>query len=129
MSKRTRVTCESCGSFLHETKDCNEKVLGFKERNGYRGKHFTGREKEAFWQVKEKDVVPVVSVEEYNKEIEKLRKHLDAVVAFRDKKFVEVEWLKKEIERITDKFEKDKYNCYGYEQGFDKLIETVEEKE
>ena len=36
-----------------------EKVLGFKEKDGYRGKHFTGREREAFWQVKEKDIVPV----------------------------------------------------------------------
>jgi len=43
--------------------DKMDKVLGFKEKDGYRGKHFTGKEREAFWQIKEKDIVPVVTVE------------------------------------------------------------------
>ena len=35
MAKRTRVNCEKCNSFLHETKDCDaEKVLGFKKPSG-----------------------------------------------------------------------------------------------
>ena len=37
----------------------SEKVLGFKEKDGYRNSHFTGRMSEHFWKIKESDCVPV----------------------------------------------------------------------
>ena len=83
-----------------------EKVLGFLEkdvklrqigREGLAWKHYA---------VDINNLVPVVSVEEYNREIEKLRKHLDSVIAFRDKKFISVEWLEKEILKHS--------NCKNY---------------
>lgn len=53
-----------------KVRKCSESVLGFYKKDGYSGKHFTGREREAFWQVKEKDIVPVVSKKEHEKALE-----------------------------------------------------------
>lgn len=40
MSERTRVTCETCGSFLHETRDCKDERLldNWKQNNMEEGK-------------------------------------------------------------------------------------------
>lgn len=41
----------------------SEKVCGFKEKDGYRGSRFTGRTREYFWQIKENDCIPVITIE------------------------------------------------------------------
>ena len=55
-----------------------EKVLGFLTNDWYKEQYFTGRKKEAFWQIKKKDLVPV----------------------FLQTESVRVEWLEKEMKRL-----------------------------
>ena len=45
----------------------SKKILGFEEKDGYRGKHFTGRESEVFWQIRESDIISAISSEKLKK--------------------------------------------------------------
>ena len=70
----------------------NKKVLGFKgedifvfEKNGKKHILVERIGDEIIQGNLAFELVPVVSVEEHNKEIEKLRKHLDAVIAMYEK--------------------------------------------
>jgi len=88
------------------------KVLGFDSEGMKKGKKYITFRTER--------LVPVVSVEEHNNEIEKLRKHLDSVIAFRNKKFVSVEERDSQIRKACiDGF------AQGDKAGREKLFEWL----
>jgi len=75
---------------------------------------------EEFGRRKQK-LVPVVSLQEHNEKIEKLRKHLDAVIAFREKKFVPLQAIKEWVEK----------NKFGYNPprvNVKELIKFIEDR-
>ena len=80
----------------------SEKFLGFLEKNASEKTYFKGLSLEWTNYIIDKDkLVSVVSVADHNKEVGALRKHMDAIISFRDKKFVSVEWLESLIKKNT----------------------------
>jgi len=73
-----------------------EKVLGFKEKDVLHGYPM---EDGGEIVIKLNKLEPVISLQEHNEEIEKLRKHLDAVITFREKKFVSLQAIKEWVEK------------------------------
>jgi len=50
----------------------NKRCLGFYEEDGYRGKHFTGRTSEPFWEIKEDKLFPAIPASEVEKIIKEM---------------------------------------------------------
>lgn len=111
----------------------SEKVLGFRKKDA---EEYGRTEKTSLlttyrriYKVPKAKLVPVVELEEHEREVEKgMRLYSEAVAreALLNKKWLA--WLEKQIDKVCKELEADRFNTYGYEQGFDRLLSAAKKE-